>query len=472
MAFQNNLPAFEGFDFMDLDESSEDGAGPSGSTAMPAAQVLRNENNEQAGHVSRTTTSYWPPDKLNGQVFIGFFGMLTKGTTEHVATIEIRRLEGGHVQVSFNDPLKLVGSYSWAAARGGHVMYVPGGPRVIKEVGGRIQVGQFGFKGPFQCLIQNENAFHSMDYRMEPVIRAVRQKHEGIFLNNIDLVSDDKTLTELFFHLSGQKWKRTRFELQTVGKTLFITYNLMKHRHKTETTIHSKEHYVKRAIYNYEATDALPGLEEASSFNQVTMYKFGKLLCIVRGEVDTATPSERPVRGYFDWDEEIEVGKAPGFLPGRYDRGINVVGKGDGLTGLISTKNCLYSIMDPLRKEKHLRDRDLAQAWFGRIQQLHTAEHNNWVVNNRTNTKSTMMTDTSVKWDQKNQVVLRKMSRFLDALRCITMENGGSCVLLWDVPGCARIFTTFKPDYPLPDDLMQSCWCRTVPPNDSLLELE
>jgi hypothetical protein len=39
MAFQNNLPAFEGFDFMDLDESSEDGAGPSGSTAMPAAQV-------------------------------------------------------------------------------------------------------------------------------------------------------------------------------------------------------------------------------------------------------------------------------------------------------------------------------------------------------------------------------------------------------------------------------------------------
>ncbi|ROW09273.1 hypothetical protein VPNG_05794 [Cytospora leucostoma] len=234
------------------------------------------------------------------------YGWMVKGTNEHVEDLHLPGIPKCDSEIQSKSKVEVICEYTWIQATPSQeetgtsfpAIYVPGNTRNWKGVKLGASLSQKEVFTTISRAIRDEHTALKPQYPYEPTFRALEVANVEFAFDDIDVVTDSETLTQLLCFICGPRacespiTKPFRLDLSTVRDTLFIIPKSKPGRGYTGPLPKHKRADPGEVVPGW-AADVLghlgshdPELPYGGGHYRLVRYRFGDVVLAVRVKVD------------------------------------------------------------------------------------------------------------------------------------------------------------------------------------------
>lgn len=297
----------------------------------------------------------------------------------------------------------------------------------------------------------NENVSRMPTCHFEPMFRALLAGNYPYNYDTVDLVADSEILHKLCSVCAEDPGTKSfRIDAALVGKTLFLS----PFDKRGKAVFKKDEADGSQLFLPIDLMHTPEDLKDSTTSWRVLRYSLGSLNCIVRSEVDAtfskdyAKPNPDPPFGHL-----AGIPDASDVLPST-DHPISIVARGQP-TPLSATARVATTF------RANVLDELMPQLYFDRTRLLvHVFQR----AKPRGYTNYTKVFDvakTSLKWQKRQQKVLKMLVKLLRTIRRFANDNDGRCIMVyeWQLPAPKlHFFSSRSVHDPLPEDIVGQFW--------------
>ncbi|KAI1305745.1 hypothetical protein F5Y03DRAFT_384414 [Xylaria venustula] len=359
--------------------------------------------------------------------------------------------------VSSNTTSTFVCSYSWQHSKKKAVR-IPGIAPIWRNVSLPVIVPPDS-----ETLFTAQNMPPGPRFPFEPLFRAAEMMNQDINFMDVDIVTTRNSLRKLLAFCSGSRSTSFRVDLSMIHDTLFI-----ERCEKSPRAIMGGAPATGYGFSFEKVSTTLPqGGETCIQYHRALKYMLGELNCVVDFEIDAFYQGPD---GEGEKKNNVIINDATfGELASKTEE-LNI-GSGTprdgGIAGQLPIvepeielmpQSAAAEIKTSLRKYGP-HDSCLPQMWFGRTPWLIRARHTEGTFDGVIITKAG---DKFTTWENKHQVVLKKMVSLLSQLREAVKTSGSKrCIAIYEKNGKSQdlnVFVSVRERGALPGALISKFW--------------
>ncbi|KAK7740896.1 hypothetical protein SLS53_004959 [Cytospora paraplurivora] len=386
------------------------------------------------------------------------YGWMVKGTNEHIEDLHLPGILKCDSEIHSKGQVEVIS------------IYVPGNTRNWRGVRLGTSLSQKEVFTTISRAIRDEHTALKPQYPYEPTFRALEVTNVGFAFDNVDVVTDSETLTQLLCFICGPRacespvTKPFRLDLSTVRDTLFIIPKYKPGRGYTGPLPKDKRADPREVVPEW-ASDVLgrlgshdPELPYGGGHYRLVRYRFGDVVLAVRVKVDFVyehrkTQTQSSSNPFHRATTEPVL--APTFPDGRPISKTTVKAQGLGTdpdsTGMATVRYLDQDLKSSLNEM-------IPRLWFSRTTFLvegvvtHPALEiqKASLIDSRQYYKS---------FERGHRCSLRHLSGLLKHLQRRTRELGGNAVMVCDPHRvCFVILKPVIKTQPVPKDVVSRFW--------------
>ncbi|KAF9873957.1 hypothetical protein CkaCkLH20_08691 [Colletotrichum karsti] len=281
------------------------------------------------------------------------------------------------------------------------------------------------------------HVFETMLLAARATDRALRRRTS---FDNVDIVISRGLLMSLLRRINGKDKHMSRFDIEMVHNTLFMT-------RPPQDGVVSREGHSYGHAFEKNATRLPPQLEHTEQCIRYVRYQFGSLNIVVQTDVDAAwglSLKDMPTTEYIKSKTEA-----------RPDLVVEIARQFGGSMPLQS----MAAEIKTVHIDSELnQDSTLTQMWFGRTPHLIVAQHRDGMFYTPEHYHGAPLLSA---WEDQNQVALRKLVTLLEWLKRAALAKGRKCGVMSRANSSAYfVYDTVGDDKPFSEDVVQYFWSQ------------
>lgn len=344
--------------------------------------------------------------------------------------------------------VKQQSSYNWIEARTPTIA-IPGspplwsalkGPQRLKKDSGLIYIAQ--------------NAVRHPDFPLEPLFRALYVANPSFDIRAVDVVTDRNNIRKLlsFINPASAKYGLEPFTINVeVAKNTAIFS-----RQETATQEFIGPHEFRGFGHEFEKAYTTSQISGSTGHHRIVSYRFSDLNFIVRHETDGFV--EDGTKTSSSTSKEPDSGNLSGLLESLSLSSTNNTSiNTPALSKLtIMKEGKLVPLESNLEIKTRVSHKPLSiqeiapQLWVSQTFKLVRAYHQKGIFQDP---KVEDVEDSIKRWEQRNQVDLRKLAALINKIIKVAKEGGGNAVIKYDEKKDKLIISKFNGKRTLPEDL-------------------
>ncbi|KAF3009562.1 hypothetical protein E8E13_005676 [Curvularia kusanoi] len=358
-------------------------------------------------------------------------------------------------KVTWDDDPELVCSYNWSSVvDNSNTIFVPGGPS--KWTPPTV---------PYN--VPGDQGFHPTDYNyvrqpnwpFSAVFHAMSAMNPDYAFNDVDILADRNNLRVLLEFVQGKTVGPFRLDLYMVFNTLVIVRREDGFWRRSDGTGYG---------FNFEKhfTTPTPDMTDATSHYRAIRYRMGPLNVVCRFEADAYIDTAASTLSASEASAVIPPTTPPPILSDLLQRPqfsfnapFNVLQKGHLVPGsqILELKTQVHKTGDDHQSFGSWHD----QLWFGRTKHLYTGRYEAGT-GKILFIKQEDATQRVKRWEDKNQLDLRKLVALLSMLKGLLMRQSGpirSAILVREDPrGPAAVHEMLDKRSPMSRQALERHW--------------